>query len=179
MKKLCLVAVMAIFSLTSLNAQGTSFGVTTGYHNLTVRASAGGASASSGESGIFAGFFADISVSDKFHVQPELHYAAIFADGDSGNELIIPIMAKFYPSEQFFVQAGPVMDVILDDSEGLNAFGFGLGAGVGYEFSDKLFATTRYSFGLNDRLDDVISEFIGDISTKFNIFQIGIGYRFN
>ncbi len=179
MKKVCLVAIMAIFSLSNLNAQGASFGVTTGYHNLTIRASAGGASVSSGESGIFAGFFADITVSDKFHVQPELHYAAIFASGDTGNELIVPIMAKYYPSEQFFVQAGPVLDVILDDSEGLKTFGFGLGAGVGYEFSDKLFATTRYSFGLNDRLEDIIGSFIGDLNTKFNVFQIGLGYRFN
>ena len=178
MKNLCLVAFLAVFSLVGVQAQDTSFGVTTGFHNLTVRASANGASASSGESGIFAGFFADIPVSDKLHVQPEVQYATIFADGDTGNEVVIPIMAKYYAAEQFFVQAGPVIDIIVDDSEGLNAFGFGLGVGAGYEFSDKIFATTRYSFGLNNRLEDDIFEEIS-VDTKFNIFQIGVGYKFN
>lgn len=177
MKKLTLVALLALFCLSTVAAQDVSFGVTTGYHNLSIRAKIGGVSASSGESGVFAGFFADIPVSDKFHVQPEVLYAAIFADGESGNELVVPILAKYYAAEQFFVQAGPVIDVILDDSEGLNAFGFGFGFGAGYDFSDTLFATARYSLGINDRLDADLDE-LGDFTTTFNIFQIGVGYRF-
>ena len=177
MKKLTFVALLALFSFSTAAAQDVSFGATTGFHNLSIRAKVGSVSASSGESGIFAGFFADIPVSDKFHVQPEVLYAAIFADGDSGNELIVPILAKYYISDQFFAQAGPVIDVILDDAEGLNAFGFGLGFGAGYDFSDTIFATARYSLGINDRLDADLEE-LGDLSTTFNIFQIGIGYRF-
>lgn len=87
-------------------------------------------------------------------------------------------MAKYYVSDEFFIQAGPQFDLILDDSEGVKKLGFGLGVGVGYEFSDQLFATTRYTLGLSDRLDDpVFDEF--DVTTKFNFFQIGIGYKFN
>jgi opacity protein-like surface antigen len=182
MKKVCLVAVIVIFSIVSINAQGANFGVTAGYHSLSVKASVSGASASSGESGVFVGVFADLTVSEKFHVQPEIQYASVFADGGSGNELIIPIMAKYYASDKFFVQAGPQFDLILEDSDGIKKFGIGLGAGVGYEFSDQLFATTRYTLGLSDRLDDSAlgSEFESlDITTKFNFFQIGIGYRFN
>ena len=178
MNKLSIVAVLAIFSFISMNAQEANFGVTAGYHNLSVKASASGTSASAGESGIFVGVFADLTVSDKFHVQPEIQYASVFSDGDSGNELIIPVMAKYYVSDEFFIQAGPQLDLILDDSEGVKKLGFGLGVGVGYEFSDQLFATTRYTLGLSDRLDDpVFDEF--DVTTKFNFFQIGIGYRFN
>ncbi len=177
MKKLCLVAIMVIFSIVGAHAQETTFGVTAGYHNTVIRASASGTSASAGESGLFAGLFADIAVSDKFHVQPELHYAVIFANNDSGNELVIPIMAKYYAADQFFVQAGPVLDVILDDSEGVNTFGFGLGFGVGYDFSDEWFATTRYSLGLNNRLEDNTFEGV-TVNTKINFFQFGLGFRF-
>ena len=177
MKKLAFIALLAIFSLSTVSAQDVSFGVTTGYHNLSIRAKLEGVTASNGESGVFAGFFADIPVSEKFHVQPEVLYAAIFADGESGNELVVPILAKYYVSDQFFAQAGPVIDIILDDAEGLNAFGFGLGFGAGYDFSETVFATARYSLGINDRLDADLGE-IGDLSTTFNIFQIGVGYRF-
>lgn len=182
MKKLCLVAIIAIFSFTSVKAQGARFGSTIGYHNLSIKASASGVSASSGESGIFVGVFADLEITEKIHIQPEVQYASVFVEGSSGNELIVPIMAKYYASDQFYVQAGPQFDLILEDSEGIKKLGIGLGAGVGYDFSDQLCATARYTFGLNNRLEDDVfgSEFeIIDVTTKFNFFQIGVGYRFN
>ncbi len=182
MKKLCIVAVLAIFCFTSVNAQKTNFGVTAGYHNLSVKASVSGTSSSAGESGIFVGVFADLEVSEKLHVQPEVQYASVFAEGSSGNALVIPIMAKYYATDEFFVQVGPQFDLILEDSEGIKKLGVGLGAGVGYEFSDQLFATGRYTFGLSNRLEDDAfgGEFESlDITTKFNFFQIGVGYRFN
>jgi opacity protein-like surface antigen len=83
-------------------------------------------------------------------------------------------MAKYYVSEKFNIQAGPQFDFIADDSDGANKFGVGLGFGVGYDISEKIFAATRYSLGLSNRIQDAPS----GISSKFNTFQIGVGYRF-
>ena len=58
------------------------------------------------------------------------------------------------------------------NGEEFNSFGLGLAAGAGYDFTDNLFATARYSFGLTNRVDSDI------VSTKMDYFQVGLGYRF-
>ena len=83
-------------------------------------------------------------------------------------------MLKYHVTEKFNLLAGPQLDYLLSDSEGLNAIGFGLGLGAGFDFSEKIFVSTRYVLGLSNRFADVPSE----ISLRFNTFQIGLGYRF-
>ena len=175
MKKMFFVAIATFGFTFSSNAQNVDFGATAGYHNLIVRASADGISASDGASGFYFGLFADFSISDKFHIQPELQYASVSQDGGTGNEIIVPVMAKYYPAANFYLQAGPNFDLIIDDSEGVNDFGFGLAGGLGYDFTEKFFASARYSFGLSERLQEDIGF---DVSTKFNFLQIGVGYKF-
>ena len=174
MKKVLFIALIAMLGLGNVNAQEASYGVTAGFHSLSIRSSGGGITAYSSASGFFAGFFADFDVSEKFNIQPEIHFASSSRNGESGNEIIIPVMAKFYVSDEFNVQAGPQFDFIVDGSEGVNKFGLGFGFGAGYDFSEKLFAAARYSFGLSNRIQDAPS----GITSKFNTFQIGLGYRF-
>ena len=175
MKKLLVIAALAFAGLGSVKAQEVSYGVTAGFHQLSLKASGGGGyTASANASGFYAGFFGEFKIDEKFNIQPEIHFASTYKDGDSSNELIVPIMAKYYVSEEFNVQAGPQFDYILDsDTTGVNKFGLGLGFGAGYDFSDKVFASARYSIGLTNRLKDAPSS----VSAKFNTFQIGIGYR--
>ncbi len=52
MKKLTIVALLALISFSTVTAQDVSFGVTTGFHNLSIRAKVGDVSASSGENSI-------------------------------------------------------------------------------------------------------------------------------
>ena len=174
MKKVLFVAVMALLSLGKVNAQETSYGVIAGFHNLTISVSGEVNRISTDGSGYYVGFFADFNVGEKFNIQPEIHFASAYKNGEAANELIIPIMAKYYISDEFYVQAGPQLDFIVDDSEGVNKFGLGLGFGAGYDFSEKVFASARYSLGLTNRFQDAPS----GISSKFNTFQIGFGYRF-
>jgi hypothetical protein len=150
MKKVLFIAVLATLGLGKVNAQETTYGATAGFHSLTISVSGGDITASSSASGYFVGFFADFNVSEKFNIQPEVHFASAIKDGDSGNEIIIPIMAKYYVTEKFNLQAGPQFDFVIDvDTDGINIFGVGVGIGAGFDFSEKLFASTRYSFGLN------------------------------
>ncbi|APG64395.1 hypothetical protein LPB136_03005 [Tenacibaculum todarodis] len=170
MKKLLLSIAMFTFALT-VSAQ--DYGVIGGFNNTIAKASGGGITASDGISGLFVGFFGDFEVSEKFNIQPEVHYIAVFRDGDSGNAIALPVLAKYYVSEQFSVQAGPMIDVILDEApDGFNTFGFGIAGGVGYDFDDHFMATARYSFGLSNRVE------IANVTTGYDYFQVGLGYKF-
>lgn len=54
-------------------------------------------------------------------------------------------------------EVNPQFDFLTDDySEGLNKFGLGLGFGIRYDFSDKLFVASRYSLGLSNRIQDAL-----------------------
>ena len=175
MKKVLFIVGLALLGFSNVNAQETSFGVTAGFHDFKISVSGGELTASDNASGFYAGFFAEFNVAEKFNIQPEIHYASVFKDGETTNEIVIPVMAKYYISDGFNVQAGPQFDYVLDnDAEGINKLGLGLGLGVGYDFTDKVFAASRYSIGLSNRIEDAPS----GISSKFNTFQIGLGYRF-
>jgi opacity protein-like surface antigen len=174
MKKVLFIAVIAMLGLGKVSAQEITYGATVGFHNLGVNVKGFGESDSDSASGYYVGFFAEFKILEKFSVQPEIHFASVIEDSESTNELIIPIMAKYYVSEKFNIQAGPQLDFLLEDTEGINKFGLGLALGAGYDVTEKIFVATRYSFGVSNRISDAPS----GISSKFNTFQIGVGYKF-
>ena len=174
MKKLFFIAMMIVAGIGTANAQKSKFGVTSGFYNLGIKASNSGISASADGSGFYAGVFGDFELSESFNLQPEIHYAMAFNNGSDSKQIVLPIMLKYYVAEDFNLQAGPQLDVVLNGTPGLNSFGLGLGFGAGYDFSDKIFATGRYGLGLTNRLENAPS----GVNVKFNTIQIGIGYRF-
>lgn len=95
MKKLMLMAAFAVFGLTNVNAQETSFGVKAGVDFASNKVKFDGYSASGSETGFYVGAFAEIGVSEKFAVQPELLYVAV----SDLNQIALPIMAKFMVSD--------------------------------------------------------------------------------
>ena len=169
MKKVFFCAILTIASLSSVNAQKISYGVTAGYHNLSMNVSAGGFGISANKSGFFVGFTAEFEVSEKFSIQPELQYA-----NSDESTLVMPIMAKYYVSEKFNLQAGPQLDIFLNAPTGFTSLGVGVGFGGGYDITDEIFLSTRYSLGLSNRAQNAPA----GASIKFDIFQIGVGYRF-
>ncbi len=192
MKKLCWVAMIAIFSVTTLKAQvNVSFGATGGLFYGTADLTAGGfdLGALSDDldvldgGGFFLGLLADIEILNSFSVQPEVLYATI---GDE-SAIFIPIMAKYYVAESFNLQAGPQFDLVLDvpaiAEDLVNKFGLSMAIGAGFDFTEKLGVQAKYSFGLNNRLNDKVSELFEDFvvispSLKTNILQAGIVYKF-
>jgi len=113
MKKIILT-VAAVFAMTFANAQDKKttasneikFGIKGGYVNANY-----GADADDGDarSGFYLGGLIDFTVSEKFHIQPELLYTLEGNGEDEGdlNFLRIPILAKIYVDKGFSVQAGP------------------------------------------------------------------------
>jgi len=180
MKKLCIVAILAIFSFTSMNAQGAKFGIKAGvnFAQLHAEIDGFGSETSDSKTGFFVGGVADIEISEKFHIQPELLYSSEGGEDVPFDYINVPVIAKYYVAEGFNVQAGPQIGYLLSvdgdsDLEGANRITFGFDFGVGYDINENFFAIARYDLGLSNLIDD------SSITTKQNTFQIGVGYRFN
>ncbi len=171
MKKLVLCAAIALFTTSIISAQNAKFGIAAGYTNITERAKFEELTVSSSESGFYIGALVDITVSEKFHVEPKMLYANAAETGF----LYIPVLAKYYVAEKFNLQAGPQANFILDEVvDGFNSFGLDLSFGLGYEINEHFFLDARYSFELTNRYTD--NDF--NVSDKVNTLNVGLGYKF-
>ncbi len=165
-----LMAAFAAFGLANVNAQ-SQFGVMAGYANISEKASYDGVSASQAESGFFVGVVGDFTVSEKFHIQPEVLYANV----SESNFLYIPVLVKYMVSEEFGILAGPQANLILEDMpSGVNSLGVDLTFGGNYKITQNFFLEARYGFELTNRVND---SSLG-VKGRFNTLHVGVGYMF-
>lgn len=170
MKKLLLCAAIAVFGLANMNAQ-SQFGVMAGYTNITAKAKYSGMSISNSESGFFIGGVADFTISEQFHIQPEV----LYANASEANFLYVPVLAKYMVADGVGILAGPQANFILEDvAEGYNSFGIDLTFGANYKITNNFFAEARYGFEITNR----VSEGGSDVKGNYNTLHIGIGYMF-
>jgi opacity protein-like surface antigen len=201
MKKIFMMAI-AILSFNLNAQQDSSFGAKAGLNLSKITLSASGTSDASDNLVAFhLGLFYETKIADKFTFQPELLYSAQGGEeNNSGfklNYIQIPLMFKYYPSSKFSLEAGPqigflVSSSVFQDSASFDAdelftgIDFGLGIGLNYSFTDKVFINARYNFGLTDVSSDDFKTAIANevnvqtssISMKNSNFQIGLGLRF-
>ena len=192
MKKLLLVAAIAVFGITSVNAQEVAFGAKAGLNLATITGDDTDDLVS--RTAFHVGVVAEIGISDKFAVQPELLYSAQGAkvDGEDVDINIdyinLPIMAKFYVAEGFSLEAGPQVGFLmsaefkggggeLDVKDHLKGIDFGLNLGLGYKMESGLNFSARYNLGLSDANDDP-DFFESDSSLKNSTIQLSVGYFF-
>ena len=118
--------------------------------------------------------------------------------------LNLPLMAKYFATDKLYLEAGPQIGflvsakydsdysyVVIDDSDGsifdsesdstsgdykdfVKSVDFGFNVGLGYEFTENMFAGARYNLGLSD-INDVngSNDKIGN-----GVFQLSFGYKF-
>lgn len=173
MKKV-LFAAIAVLGFMTTQAQDIKFGVKGGLNmtNFT------GDADTDAKTSFYIGGLADFTISEKFHVQPEVLYSSEGADDDFGiSYLRIPVMAKYYVAEGFNIQAGPeiAFKVATEEDafdEWTKSTDFALGLGAGYEMENGLMFDARYNLGLSN-ISDVDGVDFGNTG-----FQIGLGYRF-
>ncbi|WP_047545908.1 porin family protein [Psychroserpens sp. Hel_I_66] len=198
MKKLMLFAAVAAFGLSSVNAQEVKFGAKAGVNFATI---GGDVEDADGRTAFHVGGVAEIMISDKFSVQPELLYSAqglqqkeefegfTFESKLKLDYINIPIMAKYYVAEGFSIEAGPQVGFLLsakeefefegdseeeDVKDAFNSIDFGAGVGVGYRMDSGLNFSARYVLGLSNIFEDS-----GDFSAQNNVIQVSVGYFFN
>jgi len=124
------------------------------------------------ETGFYVGIsFIDISIADKFELQPEVNYVGI-KDLD---QIQAPVLIKYNAADKINLYAGPNFGMILDTPQGINSFNIGFDVGVSYDISDSFLIETRYNHGFSNLIENAPS----DVSIKLSNIQVGIAYRFN
>jgi len=186
MKKIILVAVIAISSFVGANAQ-TAFGAKAG---LNVANLSGDVDGNKSLIGFNVGVFAEITLADSFYLQPELLYSTQGAKYDDSefdisadlnlNYIIIPMMFKYDVANRFYLEAGPqigflVMAEVLDQDvkDDMESVDFGVNFGLSYGFTEKLFAQARYNIGMSDIVKDNEGDKISNAVLSFSL-----GYKF-
>lgn len=209
MKKVLLTAV-AVMAFGLSNAQDVKFGAKAG---LNMSNLAGDIENAEMKIGFQIGGFAEIKISDKFSVQPELLFSTQGAKSEYSesdvdysytekstlklNYLNIPIMAKYYATEKFYVEAGPQIGFLMsaeskseysetfmgttesastttDIKDSLNSTDLGLGLGLGYNFTENIGAGLRFTSGLSNIYKDAPSDFKVNNSN----IAISVAYKF-
>lgn len=162
MKKILFSAI--VLATTYVNAQDVTFGAKLG---LNVSSITGDVTDSKSLIGAQFGGFAEIKISDKFAVQPELLFSmqgakSEYSDSDIDysyseesktklNYLNVPILAKYYVAEKFALLAGPQFGILMSAKEE-------------YEFSENLDGVTDSG---SESID--AKEFYKSLALSFNL----------
>jgi opacity protein-like surface antigen len=178
MKKV-LFAAVAVLAFGVSNAQEIKFGAKAGLNmsNFT------GDAETDAKIGFFVGGFAEIGISDKFAVQPELLFSVLGAKDDvanyDSNYLLLPVMAKYYATEKLSLEAGPQVGFLMSakyDGEDIKDFykstDFALNLGAGYDVTENINVGLRYSLGLSNVSD------VDGADVKTSNISLGVGYKF-
>ena len=165
MRKSILLLVAMVFGLLNLNAQEVKFGAKAGVNFASI--SGDETDDLDGRTSFHFGAVAEIMISEKFSVQPELLYSAQGAKSTYEDEfekeevtikldyINIPIMAKYYVAEGFSIEAGPQI-------------GFLMNSEAEYDYTDKEDSDFNES-GTEDLKDQIKSIDFG--------FNLGLGYK--
>lgn len=149
------------------------------------------------------GFFAELRLSEKFAIQPELHYSVQGAEFDIesnlfGNFVIsdtyryinVPIMAKYFVTEKLSAEVGPQIGYLVSAERDFNLSSFstdltggarvdfGVNFGLGYKLSKHLSVGARYNLGLTEVTGTPTVQQKGSGKLKNSVFQASIGYSF-
>ncbi|TDP00685.1 porin family protein [Flavobacterium sp. 245] len=185
MKKLILSA-LAVMAFGFANAQEVKFGVKGGLNFANLGGDFDGDLVTS----FHVGGLAEIKLTDKFAVQPEVLVSGQGTDfsEDGFNSLVkltylnIPVMAKYYVIERLSLEAGPQIGFLLsaknedvDVKDSFKSVDFGLNFGAGYDITEHFFAGVRYNLGLSN-VADFPDE--ADFKTNNSVFSVSVGYKF-
>lgn len=192
MKKLLLVAALAVFGLTTIHAQSVRFGAKAGANFSSLNGD--DVDDVDGRTSFHVGGVVNIGISELFSVQPELIYSSQGASADDSDGDIsinldyinIPIMADFQLAEGFSLQGGPQVGFNIsskldfdgedEDIDNIQTLDFGVGIGAQYVLPMNLFFQARYVTGITN----VFEEEDGfDTEAKNSTISISVGYFFN
>ncbi|MBF4485576.1 porin family protein [Flavobacterium sp. CSZ] len=202
MKKVLLSAV-AVMAFMSVSAQETRFGVKAGANLSTFT---GDVDDAKSLVGFHVGGFAEIKLSDKFAIQPEILFSTQ-GSKQEGSDLFgsyenkvnvsylnIPVMAKYYVAEKFSLEAGPQIGFLLSAkskyeetvdgekySEDIDVKDGFESIDFGVNFGAGYDFTENLSVGLryNLGLSNINKNEEGDnAKVKNSVFSLSVGYKF-
>ena len=184
---------IALFAFGFSNAQETKFGAKLGMNISNITSE--GLSTSS-LVGAHLGGFAEVGISDKFKIQPELLFSMQGAKVEDSktklNYINLPVLAKYYVVDKLAVIAGPQVGFLMSaketfESESLDAKDFyktislSFNIGASYDLTDNIFVDVRYNLGLSNIAKEITDEEFDETITpkiKNNVIQLAVGYKF-
>lgn len=137
------------------------------------------------------GLYGESFISNDISIQPELLYSQQGYEIRNSNSTFtqklnyinLPIMLKAYPSEHFFLEAGPQIGLAISHKEELessildtteefdpNSFDWGINFGSGFKTKTGVSLGVRYHLGLGDLYDEG--------NPKNRVWQFYIGFDF-
>lgn len=221
MKKIMLTLLgLVAISTTAVAQQEVKFGPKAGVNFATLNGK--DAKEAKMQIGFHIGAFAEIKFNDKFAIQPEILYSAQGAKGDETKQemgvsaavqgtlktsyINVPIMAKYYVTPNFAVEAGPYVGFLMkaeseatvemmgmslggkyDVKSASNTVDFGVGAGASFNLDNGFFLGARYNLGLSNIYKDysantndpnVVINASSQSDIKNGVIQVSVGYKF-
>lgn len=205
MKKYILAAV-AVMAFGFANAQKAQFGIKGGLNVANQNYSGEGAPSPSSRIGFHIGGFAEVKISDRFSIQPELLYSTqgskfdftLEMEGveyDTNNTfklsyINIPVMFKYYAAEKFSLEAGPQIGFLTSAKLETKVLGQSVTQDAKQLFESVDFGlnigagydfTSKFSAGVryNFGLTNVGKNDDGsNDSIKNNVLFVSLGYKF-
>lgn len=180
MKKVLMVLFVFV-SAAGVSAQGLDFGVKAGVNFSSIT----DASGLDNRTGFVAGVFLGGKIGDKLGIQADLLYSqqgAEFKLGEFDLDYVnVPIVAKYYLTDNFNFHLGPQFGVLVNDKAqtvvgetindiATNNFDISAVFGLGFDLPMGIRLDGRYSLGLSD-----VSK---DVDGKNNVITLAIGYSF-
>lgn len=191
MKKL--LTLLLLFLISSVSAQGLDFGLKLGFNFANVS----GIDDFQQRTGLSAGLFAGARLGDKLGFQIDALYSQQGAQvGNTYSDIVqdfnldyisIPVVVKYYLSDNLNIHAGPQMGILLNDETSVLNQTFDaieadtldwLGTvGIGLDLPLGLRAEARYSFGLTRVNGSVTIPSLGTIQEgRTRMTTLSIGY---
>ena len=187
---LCLFAI-ALMSAQDASAKHSNVGLKGGYNLAAVNFDGDG---ETGQRHSFhIGLYGESFVTEAFSIQPELVYSQqgyeLSDDGGRYKQILnyinLPIMLKVYPSEGFFMEAGPQIGLAITHKEEFdggftlfdtsqefepNSFDWGVNFGAGFKTDTGVTLGVRYHLGLGDVYDEG--------KPQNRVWQFSLGFDF-
>lgn len=140
-----------------------------------------------------AGLFSEITMSEKFVLQPELLFSVYGFEVGSGdfyenpnvrlNYVILPVIARFFVSETFCFDAGPQVGLLVTAKNGTGSLAdvktafndkdYGVNLGMGLEITEVAAVSLRYYLGLADVSADE------NLNNKNRSLQLALQFKIN
>ena len=191
MKTKYLAIALFFGAIVSISAQNNSYhksngGIKGGYNLAAVSFDGDG---ETGQRHSFhIGVYGESFISDSFSIQPELIYSqqgyVIKNNSETFtqklNYINLPLMLKAYPSQNFFLEAGPQIGLAISHKEEYqsvftssqeydpNSFDWGMNFGGGIKTDSGISLGVRYHLGLGDLYDQT--------KAQNRVWQFSVGF---
>lgn len=183
MKKILTLAAFTVLGFNSVQAQKVNFGLKGGINIANVIGD--NSSNFDAVTAFHFGAMAEIPLTEKFSFQPEVLFSgqgtSINKDIAELNYINVPLMAKYYVTKGFSLEAGPQIGFLAkakylkaDVKDFVRPVELGFNVGLGYKLENGLNFGARYNVGLTNSNDVPGSN---DVNRN-SVFQASVGYFF-